>query len=863
MSLRECIDNALADGEVDEARAARLRAILDEEEARAPAGGRAEVERRAFDRFEAEEVEAARRKRLAMRAANAVQEAVLARRAPPAPQRPRLPWEEAAPERPAVQADPAAALTALVEDLAPQGGRSSVWSRYRETLSNAHRRMGDVILRFERDALSRTRNRADLDNLGREAFGQTTGDASARELNAAWQEGAEYLRQRRNAAGGNTAYLERWGLPQSWDQAMVSKVGFEDFRAAVEPELDRARMVDRSTGEALDDARFEALMRDAYDNIRTSGWSSREARQAGGGMSLARQRAEARFFIFKDYDAWKRVAVRFGNADPFAAMMEHVDRMAREIGAMEVLGPNPRAMLRFAREVAMKEAAEGRASARTLFDRATPGRAPDGPESRVRSAATAAEAMYDLHIGTAYNPVDAKLARTVGSVGNLVVSSALGAAFLSAITDPVFKYLARSFNGMADDPIRGVLGAFAGTARRMDPRNTADKQLAVQAGLIADGAAQVMQGQARYAGEFVAHGWSKRIADVTLRWSLLSPWTQAGKWAFGMETMGWFGRAIRDEQRWRDLPADFRAMLGRHGIDPKGWAALGRAQVYDHKGAPMLRPEEIEAVDPDLARRYVEMIQIETAFAVPSATYRGQAALGNLQPGTFAGVIANSWRTFKSFPVTVLLMQMARYQTRFLSQIDAGRGTGQAALSGAAYAAYASVMLMGAGALSLQMKEISKGRDPRPVDTPQFWFAAFLQGGGLGIFGDFLFSDLNRFGGGLTGTVAGPQIDRAGALFDLTFGNAAQALAGEETNFGREALAFGVQNMPGSSIWYGRLAFERLFVDQVRKIVDPEAEAAFARQQARFERDYGQGYWWRPGEISPDRPPDPENLTGP
>jgi hypothetical protein len=848
MSLKDCIANALRDGEVSEAQAERLRAIIAEEEARAPAGGQAAAERRAFDRFEAEQTESARRSRLAIEAAERVRGQVLRQRT-------------ATPG--GVKTDAAAALPNLVENMAPQAGESSVWSRYRQTLGKVHALMGEVILRFERDALSNTRNRAQLDNVGREAFGGDTGDHSARELAAAWTEGAEYLRQRRNAAGGNTGKIENWGLPQSWDAVEVGKVSFDDFRAAVVPELDRARMLDHATGRALDDETFEALLREAYDNIRTSGWSSREPRQGGGGMSLARQRGESRFFIFRDYDSWKRVATRFGNADPFAAMMEHVDRMAREIGAMEVLGPNPRAMLRFAAEVAKKEAAEGRAELTTLFDRLTPGRASDGAVSRVNAAARSAEAMYDIHIGTAYNPVDAKLARTVGSVGNIVVSSALGGAFLSALSDPVFKYLAKTFNGMSRDPIRGVLGAFAGTARRMDPRSTADKQLALQAGLIADGAAQVMQGQARYAGEFMAHGWSKRIADVTLRWSLLSPWTQAGKWAFGMETMADFGRRLSAGARWRDLPVEYRQMLTRYGIDPKGWAAMGRAELSDQGGVLRLTPDGIEAVDPDLARRYAEMIQVETAFAVPSATYRGQAALGNLQPGTFAGVIANSWRTFKSFPVTVLLLQQARYQTRMLAEIEAGRTPGQAAITAAQFAAYSALMLTGAGALSLQAKEISKGRDPRPMDTPEFWQAAFLQGGGLGIFGDFLFSDLNRFGGGLAGTVAGPQIDRAGSLIDLTVGNAAQAIAGEETNVGREALAFAAQNAPGSSIWYLRLAWERLFVDQLRRLIDPEAEAAFARTERRYARDYEQGYWWRPGDPMPNRPPDPGNIDGP
>jgi hypothetical protein len=36
------------------------------------------------------------------------------------------------------------------------------------------------------------------------------------------------------------------------------------------------------------------------------------------------------------------------------------------------------------------------------------------------------------------------------------------------------------------------------------------------------------------------------------------------------------------------------------------------------------------------------------------------------------------------------------------------------------------------GALAMQLKEMAKGRDPRPMTDAEFWGAAMLQGGGLG-----------------------------------------------------------------------------------------------------------------------------------
>ena len=68
------------------------------------------------------------------------------------------------------------------------------------------------------------------------------------------------------------------------------------------------------------------------------------------------------------------------------------------------------------------------------------------------------------------------------------------------------------------------------------------------------------------------------------------------------------------------------------------------------------------------------------------------------------------------------------------------------------------------------------------MDNKEFFAAAFAQGGGLGIFGDFIFSDQNRFGGGLVSTAFGPTGELIDKTVQLTVGNIQEAVKGEETN---------------------------------------------------------------------------------
>jgi len=180
-------------------------------------------------------------------------------------------------------------------------------------------------------------------------------------------------------------------------------------------------------------------------------------------------------------------------------------------------------------------------------------------------------------------------------------------------------------------------------------------------------------------------------------------------------------------------------------------------------------------------------------------------------------------------------------------------------------ATYAGSMLLATtllGGLAMQLKSVAAGRDPQPMNTSAFWGAALLQGGGIGIYGDFLFSDINRYGGGLQGALSGPLIERGGDFINLTLGNAIELAQGKETKFGRELLKFARGNIPGGNIWYTRLAWERLVLDQVQFLVDPEANAAFKRSQQSWKKDFGQSFWWEKGKTAPSRAPNLGNALG-
>lgn len=216
------------------------------------------------------------------------------------------------------------------------------------------------------------------------------------------------------------------------------------------------------------------------------------------------------------------------------------------------------------------------------------------------------------------------------------------------------------------------------------------------------------------------------------------------------------------------------------------------------------------------------------------------AVFGEAKQGSLLRLMAANVFFAKSFPITIIL----NHTLPALRAASTGRLGHLAAI-----AAGGTVM----GALAIQLREISKGKNPRQdTDDPKFWMAAALQGGGMGLFGDFLFQDYNRFGQSIGGTLAGPVVGtaqsllKAGDLYGLAEGD------WSPNEFASDVFKVGSKEIPGINLWYSRLAIERLFLDQVEGMIDPKYQARMHRLERKAQKEYGQKYWWRPGEALPE-----------
>lgn len=743
--------------------------------------------------------------------------------------------------------DPAAALRNLIEFSEGSGFRGeSVRSLTEAYESSIRAALKDVLDKTSTNVFGANRNKPLLTDLIRELHDEGTGNTLAARLAQAVRGQQQRMRRLFNAHGGDIGDLADFGVSHSHDADQIRIAGFDAWSEAIRPSLAWHRIIDLETGKPFAEAgqvppaaATRRFLQEVYDGIITRGWDERDPSMAMGGRALYNQRAEHRVLHFRDGSAWLEYNRAFGTSDPFSAMINGLHGLARDVALMRVLGPNPRAGLAYAEQVAKKRVA-----------------ALGNPklEKRVNSQAAVTKAMLAHWDGTANRAERVGWARFFAGTRAVLTSNQLGSAVLSSVTDVATIRAAATTIGMGK---RNVLSQSVKLMASQATRETAARM-----GYVAETLADAGATQARFMGATYGTGIPERMAGFTLRATGLSYITDMRKIAFQMEFAGHL--ADHANLPFDRLPQPLQTMFRNRSITAQDWDLLRdpAARFRAPNGGDFIAPHywlEAQTALPrveaeGLAMRLQMAVQEQVEYAIPTASLRGRALLqGQTAPGSFAGEFLRSSTMYKGFSLSLMLGQYHRFMAA--EQYGVNRWT---------YAAKLSASLIVLGAVAIQLKELAKGNDPRPMDQNKFWMAALFQGGGLGLFGDFFAAEQNRVGGGIAETLAGPVVSAASSVIRPIASNTARAINGEDTTFGRDAANLVRRNTPFlSSAWYARTAYSRLVADNLQAFLDPEAEILWRRQLRQQAREYGtQPFIPRRGSGQPIRAPDFTNIIG-
>jgi hypothetical protein len=723
-------------------------------------------------------------------------------------------------------------------DFDPTGNHvgSNVAMRHRQARGTAWALMSDFIDRYRSKHGGLTRNTVGLRDVVKGLFGEDT-TPQARALAEGIGKARDYLVTRANLAGADIQRRQDWGWVQRHDSTAIKRAGLEAWSAFVLPRLDPSRMYNFA-GQRMSPKELAQAVRGAYETLTTGDLAGLAdlPPEIARFDSPVNRRVHHRELAFRDAEAWLEYQERFGDPDLFGSIVGEIDRLARDVAQLEILGPYPKATLEAIQQtIAPEVKAAGRQRSRFLDN------------------------VFEVVTGQSNNAERQWFANFNATNRSLITGARLGGAVFVSLADFATNALTARMNGV---PVTGLLRELFA---QLNPADGSHRRMAARMGYIAETWAGSQVGAQRLVGEVTGLPSVARITDSVLRLSGLNAWTDGGRAAFSLELVG----HMTDQagKPWDQVEPALRGSLERHGITPEDWDRYRSTSIWSdpETGAEFIRPEdtyrevanapaglfttEQRKAHFDTAQKFGEMIHQESLFAVVTPTARSRALITQgTRPGTVSGEVMRNLALFKSFVVTHTYLHMSRMMA-------------QRGLAGKAqYLAWITIGMTAAGAIAEQASSVYRGKDLKDMDDPKFWLSAIARGGSLGPLGDFLYAGIggtNRFGDSIVAAMAGPVGSEVEALANLVGGNLSElAQKGEARNVGSELVRFAEGLLPGNSLWYSRLAFDRMLKDELVAYVDGgEAERRFRRIERMARREYNQKYWWRPGKPLPSRPP--------
>ena len=753
--------------------------------------------------------------------------------------------------------DPSRALSSynVGANVRRAGARDSVDARQRAWLKKF---MGGMLYDLNKASRTYTRilGRGLLDReiaremweIGREAGTPgVTGNKAAREIADILHKYQEAARIAQNDRGADIRSMPGYIVRQAHNEVKIRRMGYEGWRDFILPKLDAEATFKGSDA--------EDVLRAAFDNIISGSHLAHRSDDIDAAMkgfvgvaNRAKRVSARRVLHFKSSDDFMDYNDALGRGRLMDGVVHGLETASRDIGLFETWGTTPKAMFESERKRLIDEAHGNPDALRKLRSRQHDYQFQElTQETRIPDNATLAM------VGSSVRAI-----QSMAKLGGAVISSMADMAMVAAETRQRGGSLLKGYGTALSSLLRG--------RGSQEQRAIADLIGVGMDGLLGNIAA-------RFTGNDDIPGTLAKMNQMFFRLNQLAWWTDAQKTGVGLMIANDLARLQKtafdkldpnlratlesygiDTHTWRLVQTfETRGADGRDYLDPSGARALDdqtikrwlveSGRVKPRKARSVIahmRGREFEAPDKTMGRITAAQVRkarddvetqlrafmtdrAETAVPTPGARERAILTQGT-QAGTPLGEAVRFMSQFKQFPVTVM--------TRPLGEAIYARG----GVMGVVHLIVASTVL---GYLAMAAKDLAKGRVPRdPTEDPAVWLAALTQGGGLGIFGDFMFGEYNRFGGGLLDTAAGPTIATIGDIHDIYV----KMRNGDDA--GAKAFRTLQSNTPFLNLWYSRLAVDYLVAWHVQEAINP---GAMRRMERRVRRDRGQEHWVSPG----------------
>ena len=655
----------------------------------------------------------------------------------------------------------------------------------------------------------------------------------------------EYARNRRNRFGAWIRDLQGYITRQTHDMYKIRAVTEDEWVGFVKDRLDLPKMMRLGLISETDPI---GSLRELYTEFASGSHmknipGEEDTIALGRGSNLAKRESVSRSLYFKDGLSAYEYNTQFGAGTLAESVVTGLERSASSIALLKTFGTNPEATLtRLMDEYEASLVGERRHKFR-----------------QQRGAILNMLAQVDGSVNIPGSVSAAKIGAFLRAWQSM---ARLGGALISSTTD-LAGYAAELRYAEGKNLFSGVLdGIVALTQGRASGEKAA---ILTSLGVFHESLAGAVS--ARFDNPDLVSGKMSAAMRHFFRLNGLTWWTETLRDAAALQHSSYM--ATQAGSKFADIDSELRRLLGLYGIDEGKWDIIRMSKVIAD-GKEYIAPDGLKTVPRAMLENYitsvgravndasVQNLQDDLAQAMrvmfvdrahhavlePGARTRAFMTRGT-KPGTVPGEILRYIGQFKSFSIAMTQMVLGReiygrgYDT--LGQyLRKGKGDmlGLAAMVG---------MYGALGYAAMSIKDLIKGREPRDLVDEETGLpsvktiaAAFAQGGGLGLYGDFLFGEYSRFGRSFTSSIAGPVLGQLDTLTDLW----TRIRNGDDL----AAASFKalLDNTPFLNLYWLRPLLDYSILFNIQESLNP---GFLRRMEQRIERENSQTFLIKPSEV--------------
>jgi hypothetical protein len=652
---------------------------------------------------------------------------------------------------------------------------------------------------------------------------------------------------RQNAAGAAIKLRPGYIVRQSHDMHAIRAVGPDKWITDITPLLDESMTFGNMSK--------EEFLQEAYDGFATGMHYKAKGEDAADDVSallgfkgpgnLAKKVSSERVLHFKDSDAWFTYNEMYGKQSLRDSLIHGVENSSRNIALMENLGTNPRRMLEDVIQTVKQTNKKDIGNFESVNDYKL-------------------NVLYEQLDGSARIPVNVSVARISAGIRAVQNMAKLGASVLSSITDIPFQASTLRLNGV------NVLSAYGdGITSIMRGRGTAEqKEIARLIGVGFDGI--IKDAMSRFAPDEDIPGLLSKTQQKFFKLNGMSWWNDSHKTGVALVLSNHIAEQAKTTA-YKDLQDSFKTILSQYKITEKEWGLVKDLTFDAEDGMKYFTPDKLADIPdsriidiygfdktdskPALSRKIANARndletrwrtyysdQITHAIPHPGAAEQAMWILGGgSKPGTALGEAIRFIGQFKSFPITAVRKGMApQIYNQGANTFVESLTKGKANYSGIVQLIVGTTIF---GYMANTAKDFAKGLTPQDPNNHETWVRAMASGGGLGLYGDFLFGEFNRYGQSPIATLSGPTLSNVEDMLRLY-----SKLKDQDESAKNSAIKIVKNNLPFANMFYTKAALDYMIMFELQESINP---GYLSRMEQSIMERTGQSFYIPPsGEIA-------------